>query len=751
MKRTKRITAVVLAIALLISAVVLSVGATGGTLASHYATNPDNGYGKQATITIDGTTSDWSDDMLISTGAAWDVANNWKGSHENRLVDAYALYGAWDSTNLYLGMQFVNTTDTWANPGEQSLMENGKMGDMGLVLALSVDPSSTGMNGRIDESTGIWGIDMNFETHVDHLLYFHADLSGDPGLFTAVDSSGFTSYTAGLKSFTNAGINIKKADTNICSSIWGLNYSDDPDDVYDDAADWVDYKTFTGSKGKHNTTYDTFYEISIPLATLGINANYITQNGVGAMVLGSRGASGVDSVPFDAAAMLDNATGACGNDPSTSHEKDDSDTITAPLARIGAVGDTPTPTNPTPTNPTPTDPTPTDPTPTDPPVAGKLNINSTSNLFGSNSYSVDNGGTVTVKYELDSGMGVVNTQWQLSYDSSKLRLITDSAAISPNFNVGVNSVNNVLYAAGSKTSPASFAGGKTFVAAEFEAIGTGSATVNLNVEELSVGYLKSGVLNYAQVVENSQIKDISSQEGFSNSSVSGRTVFAPGAGAMVDINIVSDFFGNKTVRVPADSKIVTIDFDMESNYKLISAQWTMYYDPTVLSFNESQGDFMMPNVNSATAQINDTGVIKGNFSNIRANDFSQKDTFITATFKPVELKDTTVRLDLVYLGVKKDGEDCYVVEEGVNQNVSGVTVSGDDSATGVTTDKNLGDVNLDGDVDIDDVTLVQKAVAKLVVLTPEQRYLADVNDDCAVKIDDATAIQKFVAKLITSF
>ena len=53
---------------LLITTVVVSsvsVSATG-TLANCYATNPNNGFGKQATITVDGSASDWSNDMMIA-------------------------------------------------------------------------------------------------------------------------------------------------------------------------------------------------------------------------------------------------------------------------------------------------------------------------------------------------------------------------------------------------------------------------------------------------------------------------------------------------------------------------------------------------------------------------------------------------------------------------------------------------------------------------------------------------------------
>ena len=53
----------------------------------------------------------------------------------------------------------------------------------------------------------------------------------------------------------------------------------------------------------------------------------------------------------------------------------------------------------------------------------------------------------------------------------------------------------------------------------------------------------------------------------------------------------------------------------------------------------------------------------------------------------------------------------------------------------------LGDVNLDGKVDIQDVTYLQKYLAYMVSFTDDQRILADVSYDGTTAIDDATLIQ----------
>ena len=78
MKNTKKLISVLLVALLLISTAVVAAVSAGAaeTLASVYQTNPNGQYGKQATITIDGSVNDWSEDMMIARGAAWDCPNH---------------------------------------------------------------------------------------------------------------------------------------------------------------------------------------------------------------------------------------------------------------------------------------------------------------------------------------------------------------------------------------------------------------------------------------------------------------------------------------------------------------------------------------------------------------------------------------------------------------------------------------------------------------------------------------------------
>ena len=77
-KSTKRIISTALSAMMLMGCVStgFSVSASTGELCSKYATNPNGQVGKEKTITVDGDASDWSEDLLIAQGAAWDVANH---------------------------------------------------------------------------------------------------------------------------------------------------------------------------------------------------------------------------------------------------------------------------------------------------------------------------------------------------------------------------------------------------------------------------------------------------------------------------------------------------------------------------------------------------------------------------------------------------------------------------------------------------------------------------------------------------
>lgn len=368
-KPNKKAVSVVMAAVMAASAVGTAMAAnttevmssTAAETVGHYATNPNGGTGKRATITIDGDCSDWTDDMLIAQGAGWDVANRWKGGHENCVLDCYALYAAWDDQNLYIGWQMVNTTDTWAREGDGPLSDGGRVLDVPLALALSTDESKPKLTMKATNGNSIWGQQMGFEfeTHVDTLLLMSGKVGlGSPSLFTSTDGSGNVSYEPpSCLGFAQYGIEYAMDENFLGDELWMLDGETigPEEEVYGGQGNYVD----AFSKG-HDSKYDSFYEIKIPFTALdGVDANYIETHGIGVMQIASRGESALDCIPHDPS-VLDNVMGSYGADPSTSAEKDDLDTITVPLAQVGATGGS-TPTQPTDPPTQPTDP-PTQPT-----------------------------------------------------------------------------------------------------------------------------------------------------------------------------------------------------------------------------------------------------------------------------------------------------------------------------------------------------------------------------------------------------
>lgn len=62
-----------------------------------------------------------------------------------------------------------------------------------------------------------------------------------------------------------------------------------------------------------------------------------------------------------------------------------------------------------------------------------------------------------------------------------------------------------------------------------------------------------------------------------------------------------------------------------------------------------------------------------------------------------------------------------------------------------------GDADKNGEINVNDVTNVQKYCAKKISLTEENIDVADVNNDGVVNVRDATLVQMYIAKMIESF
>lgn len=383
-----------------IAAMVIAAAATGlfgtGTanaaaLDGHFGTNPNGGFGKNATITIDGSFDDWSEDMMIAKGVANDDPRIFRGAHEGPVYDSYALYSAWDDENLYLMWQFTNVTDVVAADQEYPKSDNGKPynGDIPMMLALNTGSGNT-TDGTASDGKSVWGLNVNFTTEVDTVLCFSAKPGvGQPAIFKAVD--GMLDYDSCV-GFKKAGIEYKYGDGFLGSKMDGIKANGyqgyTPNDLLNSSSNWVNFL----NEG-HNKSQDTMYEMKIPLSALGITKDYLESNGIGAMFISTFGASGTGSLPMDMT-FLDNATEEYSCDPSTSAEKEDVDNVTVPLASIGKKGSVVTPVK----SPTISKLTASEVSPQKVGTAIKLNTNASGGT-GSLSYKYEVNGEVVKDYD----------------------------------------------------------------------------------------------------------------------------------------------------------------------------------------------------------------------------------------------------------------------------------------------------------------------------------------------------------------
>ncbi|MBQ8000594.1 MAG: starch-binding protein [Ruminococcus sp.] len=334
-----------------------SDGHTTDALAGYYATNPNMQLGSYKTgITVDGDPSDWNSSMLIAQGVANDDPRVYMPSsiHE-RSVDDYALYAAWDDDNIYFMWEMANVSAILGGNDIFSAQKpNGSIWNPGLpvYLVLSVDPEkhASGKARELDvksntwiESDSVWGSGLTFDTNIDTFIAFDSANTNGGAAIIPLDDEGFFNYSESINIgrptndpgvLNRNGFKIGWDYGTLSDTIIGINGfggSRTIGDTYDTNSEWIDFF----DKG-YKKDAGFIYEISIPLEHLGIDKAYIEENGIGAMLISTYGTSAMNTLPHDPS-VLDNADMEYSFDPSTSHEKEDADNISVPLARVGAL------------------------------------------------------------------------------------------------------------------------------------------------------------------------------------------------------------------------------------------------------------------------------------------------------------------------------------------------------------------------------------------------------------------------------
>jgi hypothetical protein len=121
-----------------------------------------------------------------------------------------------------------------------------------------------------------------------------------------------------------AGITAGKGARFAGTSLWGVGDADDR------RAAGAPTRNFLTEN--HDTARDSFYEIKIPLAFLGLTKAQLESQGLGIMI-GAGSNSVMDALPQDDGATLDSQGVESWN---SSLEWGDVDSITVPFARVGA-------------------------------------------------------------------------------------------------------------------------------------------------------------------------------------------------------------------------------------------------------------------------------------------------------------------------------------------------------------------------------------------------------------------------------
>ena len=333
----------------------------------YYWTNKDGAVGIEKTIS---SWSDWTEDMRIAQCAAYDDPRTWRGNHEIP-YDAYALYAAYDNTNLYIMVELTNAADRAKFMYyDYAASDNAWWDNRDTPLGLAINTGKTAIvaNGPVlDSGDVIWGsaiggINFNDAGGMNYILYHSSKYGysehkgtfvgvGTPGFFKLKESTGTFSYDPSYCLTVNkgtekgtSGIDIKyKRNLQVSKNVWCENSpaaEKDPENqnrassLHQTGEDLMASATYIDLGTKSDLELDMSYWYTIPLSTLGIDKNYLTTKGISIRQLTTNGGSLMDCIPWDPC-MVDIAAEECSDDKSTSAEKRDVDEIKTSQARIG--------------------------------------------------------------------------------------------------------------------------------------------------------------------------------------------------------------------------------------------------------------------------------------------------------------------------------------------------------------------------------------------------------------------------------
>lgn len=292
----------------------------------YYWTNKNGAVGINKTIS---SFSDWSEDMKIVQGAANDDPRAFRGYHE-KATDFYALYAAYDDTNLYLMVEMpsIDGRDITSKDWQYALDEN-----LGMGVAINTGKRTPG-DGELDTGITPWNSAGKFYSiteGVDTILMFHPAEYGTPGFFITKPDGKFSYDKEYCLTFVAQGVKTSKQIGLLSKTLYGRsNNGNLTKEEYLAKTDYVDML----ADPQKTDVSGYMYQITISLKGLGINKNYLESNGISVMTFSTFGTSMMDALPW-CSNLIDVASDAYSFDDSTSAEKEDVDIYDVPLARIG--------------------------------------------------------------------------------------------------------------------------------------------------------------------------------------------------------------------------------------------------------------------------------------------------------------------------------------------------------------------------------------------------------------------------------
>ena len=135
------------------------------------------------------------------------------------------------------------------------------------------------------------------------------------------------------------------------------------------------------------------------------------------------------------------------------------------------------------------------------------------------------------------------------------------------------------------------------------------------------------------------------------------------SGEKFTVTAKSNLFATKTAKLDADTPVFTVTYFINSEKSLLNTDWVLTYDATAVTPVNSNN--YMPVVNGLVYNEEPDSIVNavaGNYANIRLVPLKTADDkqvpFVSATFRVVSAKDTTVNLNVKDLTVSKlnDGE-----------------------------------------------------------------------------------------------